>query len=189
MNLIILLFHYIDITYLNKMMHWSIYKSHTNTLILLNLVIAMELFDWMFIISSFIFFISMISAILLMANEKFKTVKIFGVILAILMLPIIAILINYIIIGRELIFIVFLILILAYLIAEFLLDRVFQYDFRSKPSTHIPYIILEYAACFSFVFGIPRLDSSLAWITWILFWALLGALVYYLIKQQKKKKK
>lgn len=149
----------------------------------------MELFDWMFIISSFIFFVSMISALLLMANEKLKTVRIFGVILAILMLPIVAILINYIIIGREMIFVVFLSLILAYLIAEFLLDRVFQYDFRSKPSTHIPYIILEYAACFSFVFGIPRLDRTLAWITWILFWTFLGALVYYLIKQKKNKEK
>jgi len=149
----------------------------------------MELFDWIFIISGFIFFISMISAILLMANEKFKTVRIFGWILAILMLPIIAILINYIIIGRGLNFIIYTILILSYLLAEFLLDTVFKYDFRSKSSTHVPYIILEYAACFSFVFGVPRLDSTIAWIIWILFWALLGALVYYLIKQQKKKKK
>ena len=149
----------------------------------------MELFDWIFIISGFIFFISMISAILLMANEKFKTVRIFGWILAILMLPIIAILINYIIIGRGLNFIIYTILILSYLLAEFLLDTVFKYDFRSKSSTHVPYIILEYAACFSCVFGVPRLDSTIAWIIWILFWALLGALVYYLIKQQKKKKK
>ncbi|MHA1375783.1 MAG: hypothetical protein ACTSR7_15985 [Promethearchaeota archaeon] len=149
----------------------------------------MELFDWMFIISSFIFFISMISAILLMANDKFKTVRIFGWILAVLMFPIIAILINYVIIGRGLNFIIYTILILSYLLVEFLLDTVFKYDFRSKPSTHVPYIILEYAACFSFVFGVPRLDSTIAWIVWILFWALLGALVYYLIKQNKKKKK
>jgi len=129
----------------------------------------------------------MISAILLMANEKLKTVKIFGLILAILMLPIIAILINYIIIGRELIFIVFLILILVYLMAEFLLDMVFKFDFRSKASTHVPYIILEYAACFSFVFGILRLDRTIGWIVSFFFWTLLGVLVYYLIKQRKKK--
>jgi len=149
----------------------------------------MDLFDLMFVISSFIFFISMISALLLMANEKFKTVRIFGVILAILMLPIIVTLINYIIIGKALNFIIYLVLILIYLLAEFLLDTVFKYDFRSKPSTHVPYIILEYAACFSFVFGIPRLDVIIGWMIWILFWIFLGALVYYLIKQQKKKKK
>jgi len=143
----------------------------------------------MFIISGFIFFISMISAILLMSNEKLKTVKIFGLILAILMLPIIAILINYIVIGKDLKFIIYLILILSYLMAEFLLDAVFKFDFRSKPSTHVPYIILEYAACFSFVFGTLTLDRAIGWIISFFFWALLGTLVYYLIKQKKNKKK
>jgi len=123
----------------------------------------MDLFDWIFIISGFIFFVSMISAILLMTYEKMKTVKIFGLILAILLLPIIAILINYIIIGKDLKFIIYLILILSYLMAEFLLDMVFKIDFRSKTSTHVPYIILEYAACFSFVFGTLSLDLTIGW--------------------------
>ncbi|MFX1448055.1 MAG: hypothetical protein ACFFCG_07945, partial [Promethearchaeota archaeon] len=112
----------------------------------------MDIFDWMFIISGFIFFISMISALLLMANNKMKTVVIFGVILAVLMLPIVAILINYTVFGKELRFVIYIILILIYLMAEFLLDRVFKYDFRSKAITHIPYIILEWVAAFSFLF-------------------------------------
>ena len=148
----------------------------------------MDLFDWMFIISGFIFFISMISAILLMTYEKTKTVKIFGLILAILMLPIIAILINYIVIGRDLKFIIYLILILSYLMAEFLLDMVFKIDFRSKTSRHVPYIILEYAACFSYVFGTLSLDLIIGWIISFFFWTLLGTLVYYIIKQKKKNK-
>jgi len=139
----------------------------------------------MFIVSGFIFFISMISAILLMTNEKMKTVKIFGLILAILMLPIIAILINYIIIGSDLKFIIYLVLILIYLMAEFLLDMVFKIDFRSKTSRHVPYIILEYAACFSFVFGTLSLDLIIGWIISFFFWTLLGTLVYYIIKQKK----
>jgi hypothetical protein len=148
----------------------------------------MDLFDWMFIISGFIFFVSMISAILLMTYEKTKTVKIFGLILAILMLPIIAILINYIVIGRDLKFIIYLILILSYLMAEFLLDMVFKIDFRSKTSRHVPYIILEYAACFSYVFGTLSLDLIIGWIISFFFWTLLGTLVYYIIKQKKKNK-
>ena len=145
----------------------------------------MDLFDWMFIISGFIFFVSMISAILLMANKKMKTIKIFGVILAILMLPIIAILINYIVIGKDLRFVIYLILILSYLMAELLLDRIFKIDFRSKTSRHIPYIILEYAACFSFVFGTLSLDLTIGWIISFFFWTLIGALVYYIIKRRK----
>jgi len=149
----------------------------------------MDLFDWMFIISGFIFFVSMISAILLMTYEKTKTVKIFGLILAILMLPIIAILINYIVIGRDLKFIIYLILILSYLMAEFLLDMVFKIDFRSKTSRHVPYIILEYAACFSYVFGTLSLDLIIGWIISFFFWTLLGTLVYHIIKQKKNNKK
>ena len=158
-----------------------------NVRIFLNILgeINMDLFDWMFIISGFIFFVSMISAILLMANKKMKTVKIFGVILAVLMFPITGILINYIVVGKDLRFVIYLILILSYLMAELLLDRVFKIDFRSKTSRHVPYIILEYAACFSFVFGTLSLDLTIGWIISFFFWTLIGALVYYIVKRRK----
>jgi hypothetical protein len=149
----------------------------------------MDLFEWMFIISGFIFFISMISALILMANNNMKTVLIFGIILAILMVPIVIIIINFLIVGKGINFIVYLILIFAYLLAEFLLDRVFKIDFRSKPIQHIPYIILEWAACFSFLFGVIRLDTMIGWIIAIFFYAFVGALIYYLILQWKNKKK
>ena len=131
----------------------------------------------------------MISALTLMANDKMKTVLIFGVILAILMVPIVIILIDFIIVGKGIIFIVYLILIFAYLLAEFLLDRVFKIDFRSKPIQHIPYIVLEWAACFSFLFGVIRLDTMIGWIIAIFFYAFVGALIYYLVLQWKNKKK
>jgi hypothetical protein len=147
----------------------------------------MDLFDWMFIVSGFIFFVSMTSAILLMANNKMKTVKIFGLILAVLMLPIIAILINYIVIGKDLRLIIYLVLILSYLMAELLLDMVFKVDFRSKTSTHVPYIILEWAAAFSFLFGTLSLDITIGWIIAFFIWTFIGALVYYIIKRRKNK--
>lgn len=147
----------------------------------------MDLFDWMFIISGFIFFVSMMGAILLMANDKMQIIRIFGVILAVLMFPIIAILINYILIGKDLRFIIYLVLILIYLLAEFLLDSVFKFDFRSKTSTHVPYIIIEWAAAFSFLFGTIYLDTTMGWIIAIFFWAFIGVLVYYIIKRRKKK--
>jgi len=145
----------------------------------------MDLFDWMFIISGFIFFVSMISAILLMTNKKMKTVKIFGVILAVLMLPIIAVLINYVAIGKDPRFIIYSILIIIYLMAETLLDMVFKIDFRSKPSTHVPYIILEWGAAFSFLFGTITLDTTIGWIIAVFFWTFICALVYYIINRRK----
>jgi len=149
----------------------------------------MDLFDWMFIFSGFIFFVSMISAILLMAKNKMKTVKIFGPILAFLMLPIIVILINYIVFGKDPRFLIYLILILIYLIAESLLDMVFKIDFRSKTSRHVPYIIVEWAAAFSFLFGTLTLDITIGWIIAFFFWTFIGVLVYYIIKRRKKKEK
>jgi hypothetical protein len=141
----------------------------------------------MFIISGFIFFVSMISAILLMANEKMKTVRIFGVILAVLMLPILAILISSLVFGKDLQFVIFNFLIFVYLLVEFLLDSVFKIDFRSKPSTHVPYIVLEWAAAFSFLFGVIRLDSTIGWIIAIFFWIFIAVLIYYIIKRRKRK--
>ena len=143
----------------------------------------------MFIVSGFIFFVSMISAILLMAKNKLKTVKIFGPILAVLMLPTIAVLINYIVFGKDLRFVIYSILILIYLMAETLLDMVFKIDFRSKASTHVPYIILEWGAAFSFLFGTLTLDVTLGWIIAFLFWIFIGTLVYYIIKRRKNNKK
>jgi hypothetical protein len=113
--------------------------------------------------------------------------KIFGVILAVLMLPIIAILVNYVVVGKDLRFIIYLILILAYLMAEFLLDQIFKFDFRSKTSTHVPYIILEWAAAFSFLFGTLALDNMIGWIIAFFFWIFIAVLVYYIIKRRKNR--
>jgi hypothetical protein len=123
-----------------------------------------------------------------MANNKWGTLKIFGIILAVLILPIIAILINYFVNTKELMLNIYIILILIYLIAEFLLDQVFKYDFRAKTSTHVPYIILEWAAAFSFLFATISLDSVLGWIIAIFFWGFIASLVYYLIIKRKRNK-
>ncbi len=149
----------------------------------------MDVFDWMFIASGFIFFVSMISAILLMAKNKMKTVKIFGPILAVLMLPIIAVLINYIVFGKDLRFVIYTVLIFIYLLAESLLDMVFKIDFRSKPSQHVPYIIIEWGAAFSFLFGTISLDTMIGWIIGVFLWIFIGALVYYVINQRKNNEK
>ena len=69
--------------------------------------------------------------------------------------------------------------------AETLLDMVFKIDFRSKPSTHVPYIILEWAAAFSFLFGAIRLDTTIGWIIGVLFWVFIAVLVYYIVKRRR----
>jgi len=145
----------------------------------------MELFDWIFIISGLIFFSSIIAVFILTANNKTYKVKIIGIILFVLLLPIILILINYIMTGRDIRLIIYLILIIIYLIAEFLLDMVLKIDFRSKPSRHVPYIVVEWAACFSFLFGALTLDVTWGWIVAFFFFAFIIGLVYNVVKRKK----
>ena len=146
----------------------------------------MDLFDWIFIISGIVFFSSIICVFILTANDKEDKVKIFGIILFIMIFPLISVLIKYSIVG-DLRFIIFLILILSYLVIEFLLDQVFKIDFRSKLSRHIPYIIIEWTACFSFLFGALRLDYTWGWIVSFFFFAFIIALIYNIVKLKIKK--
>ena len=146
----------------------------------------MDQFDWIFIISSLVFFSSIICVFILTANDKEDKVRVFGIILFVMVFPLTLVLINYIIVGRDVRFIVFLSLILIYLVLEFLLDQVFKIDFRSKPSQHVPYILIEWAACFSFLFGALRLDYTWGWIVSFFFFAFIAALIYNIIKRKRK---
>ena len=123
-----------------------------------------------------------------MANKKFKTVRITGWILFALMFVLTGILVNFIVVSKDPRLIIYTLLIISYLLAEFLLDTVFKIEFRSKISLHIPYIILEYAACFSYVFGTLSIDITTGWIISFFFWTFLGVLIYYLIMQRKSRK-
>ena len=147
----------------------------------------MDLFDWIFIISSLVFFSSIICVFFLTAHGKEDKVKVFGIILFIMIFPLILVMINYIIVGRDVRFLIFLSLILFYLVLEFLHDQVFKIDFRSKTSRHIPYIIVEWAACFSFLFGALRLDYTWGWIVSIFFFAFIAALIYNIVKLKRRK--
>ncbi len=147
----------------------------------------MELFDWIFIFSGFIFFIIMTAVLFIVTKEKMDLVKKLGYFFVALIIPLIVVLINYILTRKDPKFLIYIVLILSYLIIESLLDLVLKYDFRSKKRTHVPYIILEHAACFSFIFGSISLNIIMGWITSILFWVFLGMLIYYIIYQKKHK--
>ena len=64
------------------------------------------------------------------------------------------------------------------MLVELLLDYVFKVDFRSKPITHVPYIILEYVALFSLIRIAFEIDRAWGTVVAICFWILMGSLVY-----------
>ena len=69
------------------------------------------------------------------------------------------------------------------------LDFILKIKFRDKTSTHVPYIILEYAACFAFIFNTITINELLGWIVSICFWVMLVTLIYLIITKKKKEKK
>jgi uncharacterized membrane protein len=85
--------------------------------------------------------------------------------------------------------IIYIIVIFIYLIVELLLDFILKIEFRNKTSTHVPYIILEYAACFAFIFNSLEINYILGWVVSICFWVMLATLIYYIITKKKKEKK
>ena len=147
-----------------------------------------DLFGWIFFISGVIFFISIIGIFISAAKENEKLLKRIGVLIISLLIPLIIVFIDYLVIGLEIMRIIYIIIIFAYLIVELLLDFIFKIEFREKTSTHVPYIILEYAACFAFIFNTIEIDLVLGWIVSISFWAMLASLVYYIAIKKKKEK-
>jgi len=72
-----------------------------------------------------------------------------------------------------------------------LLDYIFMIDFRARPVTHIPYIVLEYVALFSLItvaFDISQFAGTLVSIS---FWVAMGGLVFLywdkIVKMGKKR--
>jgi hypothetical protein len=148
-----------------------------------------DLYGWIFFISGVIFFISIIGIFISAARENEKLLRLIGVIIVSLIIPLIIVFIDYLVIGQELMRIVYIVVIFAYLIVELLLDFIFKIEFRDKTSTHVPYIILEYAACFSFIFNTLNINETLGWVVSILFWVMLATLIYYIITKKRKEKK
>jgi len=70
---------------------------------------------------------------------------------------------------------------------ETLLDFILKYDFRKKPITHVPYIILEYITFFGFIGISFYIDVISGWIVSITFWAVLASLIYLYSGRKKKK--
>ena len=78
-------------------------------------------------------------------------------------------------------------LVLLYLLVEFVLDFIFKFDFRSKWSTHIPYILLEYAAFFGLIYMASTISKNAMWLVSITFWIAMGCLVFLYAGKRSKR--
>lgn len=144
------------------------------------------MFDLLFVIIA-IAFNFLIIGIFISAKRKYdKLLRGFGIVTISLSIPLIFVFIYYLIIGQELWIIIYFVFIFVYFFVELLLDFILKYDFRKKPITHVPYIILEYITFFGFIGISFFIDVISGWIVTITFWAVLASLIYLYSGRKKK---
>lgn len=144
------------------------------------------MFDLLFVIIAIAFNLLIIGIFISGKRKQDKLRRWFGIVFVCLAIPLIIVFINYLIIGQELWIIICLVIILLYLFLELLLDLILKYDFRKKPITHVPYIILFYIVSFSLIGITFYIDEISGWIVSIAFWAVLASLIYNLSGRKKK---
>ena len=120
-------------------------------------------------------------------NEKL--VRRLGSFLIALAVPFGYVLASYLISGTNLWVRLSLTVVLAYLLTELLMDYILKLDFRSKWTTHIPYILLEYAAFFGLIYTAFTISEVWGWMISVTFWAAMACLIYLYAGRKKKKRR
>ncbi len=78
--------------------------------------------------------------------------------------------------------------VLAYQLVELLMDYLLKIDFRSKWVTHVPYILLEYAAFAGLIYTAFTISDFWGWTVSVTFWVAMAALLYLMKGREKSKK-
>ena len=145
-------------------------------------------FDLMFMLSAIAFNLLIAAIFIAQKFGKEILVRTFGILWLWLLVPLAMVFVSYWRDGREKWILVSFGLVFLYMLVELLLDYVFKVDFRSKPITHVPYIILEYIALFCLIVIAFDIDQVWGWVISICFWILMGSLVYLYREKIFKKK-
>lgn len=140
-----------------------------------------------FVISAAAFNLLIAGIFIAQRHGKTRWVRTFGLIVIGLAIPFVLILFRSI--QREKGFLVYLSLsmVLLYQVVELLLDYVLKLDFRSKWITHVPYILLEYAAFFGLIYVASTLSQTALWIVSLTFWIVMACLIYLYAGIRKNK--
>lgn len=145
-------------------------------------------------ITTFIFGLSAVAFNLLIAGifiaqkkNETRLVRTLGIILIFLALPFGYVLVRYLTSGTNIWVRISLGVVLAYLLTELLMDYILKVDFRSKWTTHVPYILLEYAAFFGLIYTAFTISQAWGWAVSVTFWIAMACLIYLYAGKKKKK--
>ena len=141
-------------------------------------LVSMDVFDLVFVLCAVAFNLLIIGIFIATKKERPEWRKVFGAIFVALGIPFTIVFIGYLLEGHDLLTMLRFGFVLLYIAVELLLDYILKFDFRLKPITHIPYIVLEYIALFSLIGISFSIDRTWGWMVAISFWAVMGSLIY-----------
>lgn len=146
-------------------------------------------YDLVFVLTAIAFNLLIAGIFIAQKKERPKLSKRLGVVWLLLAVPFAIVFVHYIIEGRDLWIMICFGFVFFYMIVELLLDFVLNIEFREKPITHVPYIIMEYIALFSLIAISTDIDQTWGYIVGISFWILMASLVYLYWDKIKRRKK
>ncbi|KAA3646625.1 MAG: hypothetical protein DWQ07_10480 [Chloroflexi bacterium] len=112
---------------------------------------ALTFYDWLFIISAILFNLLIAGIFIAQKHGREGWVNTLGRLWLLLSFPLLAVFINYALLGKADWLLALFWVIFFYMLVEFVLDYVLKFDFRARWLTHAPYILLEYVALFSII--------------------------------------
>ncbi len=116
-----------------------------------------------------------------------KLVRTLGSFLIGLVLPFGYVLARYLSSGSDIWVRISLTVVIAYLLTELLMDYILNVDFRSKWTTHLPYILLEYTTFFGLIYTAFTISDIWGWAVTITFWIAMACLIYLYAGRKGKK--
>ena len=138
----------------------------------------MDVFDFVFVVCAVAFNLLIAGVLIATKRERLELRKALGTAFVSLGIPFAVVFVHYVLAGRDLEALVPFGFVLLYIAVELILDYVLKVDFRHKPITHVPYIVLEYLALFSLIEIAFSIDRTAGWIVSLTFWAVMGSLIY-----------
>jgi hypothetical protein len=147
--------------------------------------------DLLFVLSAVAFNLLIAAIFVAQKYRREKLVRTFGILWLCLIVPLSLVFVAYQREGRPVKILIYLLLVFFYMLVELLLDYIFKIDFRARPRTHIPYIVLEYVALFSLIAIAFDISQFAGTMVSICFWVAMGGLVFLywdrIVKMNKKR--
>ena len=134
------------------------------------MIAQLKTFDLLFVLSAVAFNLLIAGIFVAQKYRREKLVRTFGILWLCLIVPLSLVFVAYLREGRPTRILIYLLLVFFYMLVELLLDYVFKVDFRTRPSTHIPYIVLEYIALFSLIAIAFYINRGAGTVVSICFW-------------------